>query len=110
MPEFHAILVSLDEAIQFVDTSSASAPYRDQADRFEVDPEGPDAADLLAQPQFDNGSLHWVPSRLEALVLAKVLIAEGFDSHIVWDLAPDNDGKPLGFVVLTERPFTWPAV
>lgn len=56
--------------------------------------------DLLESGRFDTGSILWTDSYLGALLLAKVLRAGGFESHVLGDTA----GGPYLWAVLTTRP------
>lgn len=105
----HVISLTLDEALSLTDMAAASAGFRgpEQTGRFEVhDAPHLDINLVFSDPKFDNGSVLWVgDQRLSALVLAKVLRAEGFTAHVLWDMKPRGDGKPNGWVVLNSRPY-----
>lgn len=104
MPGSHTISISLEEALGFIETSAAAADFRgrDNAERFE-DWDEQFADTLIAESQFDDGSIHHVRSQLEALVLLKVLTAEGFTSHLLRDVDSDGVNSAM-FAVLTTRP------
>lgn len=115
-----AIELSLDDVSGFGHTSMASMHFReaDHHGRFECHDKSVGAPEdewnsiadrLLAAPVFDDGTLHWCESAVEALLLAKVHRAAGFTAHVLWDLAAEPGGPvPDGHVVLTSRPFGTP--
>lgn len=101
----HTITITLDEALSLAETSMAVEPFRtpEQNQRFESHSDGIDIELIFSDPKFDNGTLHWVPTHLEAIVLAKVLRAEDHQAHVLWDMAENPPGTPSGWVILTSR-------
>lgn len=103
-PERVTIALTLDDVAAFPHTAAAAAGFRDQAHRFEVANTDEPADMLLAADTYDSGSLLWCDGFAEALLLSKVHQALGHHVHVLWDTARAPDGRPLGHVVLTDRP------
>jgi hypothetical protein len=102
----HTITISVDEmeGSALMTSSVAVLTRQDRSKRFRSY-EGINAAATFRDPAFANGTMYWTACRLEALMLVKVLRAEGFQAHLLWDQHYKDHWVGNGHVALTTRPF-----
>lgn len=107
----YTVSIDFAEAEGFYNMGCAAAPFRGglQYGRFECHDPSADAPEewdsvadrLIASPVFDDGSLLWCDTYVEALLLAKVHRAAGYTAYLLWDMAENPPGTTAGHCVLT---------